>query len=73
MSGPPALLVPESSAVHCRPWESDDIHIFPIARSHSEIVKFGPGDRYYNDVRDRLYGLVQRALGFEAQWECQKQ
>ncbi|KAK1252361.1 hypothetical protein MKX08_003548 [Trichoderma sp. CBMAI-0020] len=66
MSGPPTILVTESSAVHCRSWENDSIHIRPIARSHSDIVKFGPGDNYYNDVRDRLYGLVQRAMRREA-------
>ncbi|EHK42736.1 hypothetical protein TRIATDRAFT_300808 [Trichoderma atroviride IMI 206040] len=67
MSGPPTILVTESSAVHCRSWENDNIHIRPIARSHSDIVKFGPGDSYYKDVRDRLYGLVQRAMMLEAQ------
>ncbi|PON29166.1 hypothetical protein TGAM01_v202273 [Trichoderma gamsii] len=66
MSGPPTILVTESSAVHCRSWEHDSVHIRPIARSHSDIVKFGPGDSYYNDVRDRLYGVVQRAVGLEA-------
>lgn len=67
MSGPPTILVTESSAVHCRSWENDGVHIRPIARSHSDLVKFGPGDIYYNDVRDRLYGLAQRAVGLEAQ------
>ncbi|KAL7784567.1 hypothetical protein V8C37DRAFT_395679 [Trichoderma ceciliae] len=62
MSGPPTILVTKSSAVHCRPWEDDGIHICPIARSHSEIVKFGPADGYYSDVRDRLHGIAQRAV-----------
>lgn len=66
MSGPPTILVTESSAVHCRIWENDSVHIHPIARSHSDIVKFGPGDSCYNAVRDRLYGLVQRAVRLEA-------
>ncbi|KAL6900169.1 hypothetical protein GGI43DRAFT_60665 [Trichoderma evansii] len=61
MIGPPTMFVTKSSAIHCRSWENDNIHICPIARSHSEIVKFGPGDSYYNDVLERLYGLVQRA------------
>ncbi|RFU75120.1 hypothetical protein TARUN_7122 [Trichoderma arundinaceum] len=62
MSGPLAVLVTQSSAVHCRSWENDSIHICPIARSHSEIVKFGPVDSYYGGVRDRLHGLAQRAV-----------
>ncbi|KAH0497442.1 hypothetical protein TgHK011_004743 [Trichoderma gracile] len=62
MDGPPTVLVTKASAVQCRPWEKDDIHIFPIARSHSEIVKFGPADSLYNDVQDRLFGLAQRAV-----------
>ncbi|KAM0255602.1 hypothetical protein ACHAQJ_005606 [Trichoderma viride] len=62
MSGPPAVLVTKSSAVHCRPWENDSIHICPIARSHSEIVKLSPTDSHYSDVRDRLQGLAQRAV-----------
>ncbi|KAL7916459.1 hypothetical protein GGI35DRAFT_466067 [Trichoderma velutinum] len=61
MTGPPRVLVTKSSAIHCRSWENDDGHIWPIARSHSDIVKFGPTDRFYDDVRDRLHGLAQRA------------
>ncbi|KAL6690734.1 hypothetical protein J3F84DRAFT_398202 [Trichoderma pleuroticola] len=60
MIGPPKVLVTKSSAVHCRSWESDDDHIWPIARSHSEMVKFGPTDSFYGGVRDRLHGLAQR-------------
>ncbi|KAL7961863.1 hypothetical protein V8C34DRAFT_272684 [Trichoderma compactum] len=61
MIGPPKVLVIKSSAVHCRSWENDDDHIWPIAQSHSEIVKFGPTDSFYGGVQDRLYGLAQRA------------
>ncbi|KAK4080787.1 hypothetical protein Trihar35433_1892 [Trichoderma harzianum] len=61
MMGPPKILVTKSSAVHCRSWENDDDHIWPIAQSHSEIVKFGPTDSFYGGVRDRLHGLAQRA------------
>ncbi|OTA03428.1 hypothetical protein A9Z42_0038970 [Trichoderma parareesei] len=62
MNGPPTVLVTKASAIHCRPWENDDIHVCPIARSHSEIVKFGPADSLYNGVQDRLLGLAQRAV-----------
>ncbi|KAL7815934.1 hypothetical protein V8C44DRAFT_323407 [Trichoderma aethiopicum] len=65
MNGPPAVLVTKASAVHCRRWENDNIHVCPIARSHSEIVKFGPADSLYNDVHDRLFGLAQRAVGIQ--------
>lgn len=65
MSGPPAVLVTKSSAVHCRPWENDATHICPVARSHSEIVKFGPADSLYGDVRDRLHGLAQRTAAIQ--------
>ncbi|KAL6856623.1 hypothetical protein J3F83DRAFT_752225 [Trichoderma novae-zelandiae] len=65
MNGLPTVLVTKASAVNCRPWESDDVHVCPIARSHSEIVKFGPADSLYNDVQDRLFGLAQRAVGIQ--------
>lgn len=65
MNGPPTVLVTKASAVHCRSWELDDIHVCPIARSHSEIVKFSPADSLYNDVQDRLLGLAQRAIGIQ--------
>ncbi|KAK7219299.1 hypothetical protein V2G26_007302 [Clonostachys chloroleuca] len=62
MKGSPALLVTKSSATHCRPWENGAEHICAIARTHSNMVKFGPQDHEYAKVRERLRGLARRAL-----------
>ncbi|CAH0054109.1 unnamed protein product [Clonostachys solani] len=37
-------------------------HIYVIAHTYSNIVKFRPRDYKYTNVRDRLRGLTQRAL-----------
>lgn len=44
MIGPTTILVTRSSATHCRPWEDGSEHICAIARTHSDMVKFGPHD-----------------------------
>ncbi|VUC29568.1 unnamed protein product [Clonostachys rosea] len=62
MNGPPAILVTKSSATHCRPWENGPEHICAIARTHSNMVRFGPQDHEYANVRERLRGLARRAL-----------
>uniref|UniRef100_A0A8H7NHE4 ORC1/DEAH AAA+ ATPase domain-containing protein n=1 Tax=Bionectria ochroleuca TaxID=29856 RepID=A0A8H7NHE4_BIOOC len=62
MKGPPALLVTKSSATHCRPWENGAEHICAIARTHSNLVKFGAQDHEYTNVRERLRGISRRAL-----------
>ncbi|KAL7811186.1 hypothetical protein V8C44DRAFT_330904 [Trichoderma aethiopicum] len=61
MTGPPTILVTKSSATHCRPWEDGSEHICAIARTHSEMVKFGPHDPDYKNVKERLRGLSRRA------------
>ena len=62
MNGPPAFLVTKSSATHCRPWEDGPEHTCPIARSHSEMVKFKEHDAEYDKVVQRLVGLARRAI-----------
>ncbi|RYP55588.1 hypothetical protein DL771_012342 [Monosporascus sp. 5C6A] len=62
MNGPPAVLVSKASATHCRSWEDGPEHICAIARTHSEMVKFGRNDHEYENVRERLRGLAHRAV-----------
>ena len=61
MTGPAAILVTPSSATHCRPWENGPEHICAVARTHSDMVKFGPQDHEYDKARERLRGLARRA------------
>jgi hypothetical protein len=62
MTGPEAVLVTPSSATHGRSWEIGPEHTCPIDRTHSEIVKFGAHDHEYDKVRERIKGLVRRAV-----------
>jgi len=62
MNGTPAFLVTKSSATHCRHWEDGPEHLCPIARTHSEMVKFGTHDNEYEKVLQRLIGLARRAI-----------
>ncbi|RYP24486.1 hypothetical protein DL765_000506 [Monosporascus sp. GIB2] len=62
MTGPAVTLVTKSSATHCRPWENGPEHVCAVARTHSDMVKFGPQDHEYDKARERLKGLVRRAL-----------
>lgn len=62
MTGPAAVLVTKSSATHCRPWEDEAEHICAINRMHFDMVKFGPHDLDYNNVREKLKGLSRRAF-----------
>ncbi|KAK3384122.1 hypothetical protein B0T24DRAFT_73220 [Lasiosphaeria ovina] len=62
MTGPDAILVTKSSATHCRPWEDGAEHICAVARTHSDMVKFGPHDDEYDKARENLRGLARRAL-----------
>ncbi|OPB40304.1 hypothetical protein A0O28_0003830 [Trichoderma guizhouense] len=62
MIGPTTVLVTKSSATHCRPWEDGSEHICAIARTHSDMVKFGPHDPDYRNVWLRLRALSRRAI-----------
>ncbi|RYO98636.1 hypothetical protein DL766_001064 [Monosporascus sp. MC13-8B] len=62
MNGPPAVLVSKTSATHCRSWEDGPEHICAVARTNSEMVKFGCNDHDYENVRERLRGLAHRAV-----------
>lgn len=62
MQGPKAVLVTKSSATHCRSWENGPEHICAIARTHSNIVKFGALDHEYDKACESLRGLATRAL-----------
>ncbi|KAK0649643.1 hypothetical protein B0T16DRAFT_428330 [Cercophora newfieldiana] len=61
MTGRATILVTKFSATHCRPWESGPEHICAVARTHSDMVKFGPEDHEYSKVRQRIKGLARRA------------
>lgn len=61
MTGPFAYLVSKSSATRVRHWEAGAEHICAIARTHSDLVKFGPYDHEYAKVRERLRRVVRRA------------
>ncbi|EHK41651.1 hypothetical protein TRIATDRAFT_302109, partial [Trichoderma atroviride IMI 206040] len=62
MTGPDAILVTKSSAIHCRPWEDGAENICALNRTHSEMVKFKPNDSDYNIVKEKIKGLSRRAL-----------
>ena len=62
MTGPDAVLVTKFSATHCRPWEDGAEHICAIARTHSNMVKFGRHDYEYENACERIRGLARRAV-----------
>jgi len=62
MTGPPAVLVTKMSATHCRPGEDGPEHMCAVARTHSDMVKFGPQDHEYDKVRERMRGLARCTL-----------
>ncbi|KND93897.1 Kinesin light chain 4, partial [Tolypocladium ophioglossoides CBS 100239] len=62
MTGPGTILVAQTSATHCRDWEDGSQHVCAIARSHSDLVKFGPQDNEYDKVREKLRALARRAI-----------
>lgn len=58
--GPLATLVDRHSATHGRPFEDDNRHILPIARTHSNLIRFGPNDSIYsNHVKPTLMALLE--------------
>lgn len=62
MTGKPAVLVTKSSATHCRPWEDGPQHTCAVARTHLEMIKFGPNDPGYDNPRERILGLARRVV-----------
>ncbi|KAH7235326.1 hypothetical protein BKA59DRAFT_532564 [Fusarium tricinctum] len=62
MNGPSECLITKSSATRCRSWEDGPEDMYAIARTHSDMVRFGPHDDEYSKVRERLIGLAQQAL-----------
>ncbi|RYP57748.1 hypothetical protein DL769_009308 [Monosporascus sp. CRB-8-3] len=70
MNGPPTVLVSKTSATHCRSWEDGPEHICAVPRTHSEMVKFGPNDPDYENVRERLRGLTHRAVAGRRQQQA---
>ncbi|PTB73368.1 hypothetical protein M440DRAFT_1339450 [Trichoderma longibrachiatum ATCC 18648] len=63
MTGPPAaFLVTKSSATYCRPWNDGPEYSCAIARSHSDLVRFGPHDADYRTMKERIKGIARRAL-----------
>ncbi|KAK0619440.1 ankyrin repeat-containing domain protein [Immersiella caudata] len=62
MTGPRKVLVTKTSATHYCHLEHKPEHICPIARSHSDMVKFGPHDHEYDKVSGRTLGIARRAL-----------
>jgi len=62
MNGLGECLVTKSAATRCCLWEDRLEDMCSIARTHSDIVKFGPQDDEYRKVRARFIGLTQQAL-----------
>ncbi|KAL6408358.1 hypothetical protein AUP68_08215 [Ilyonectria robusta] len=62
MIGPLSVLVTRASATHCRSWEDGPEHICAVARTHSNMVKFGPEDHEYDKVCQKLKELARQAL-----------
>lgn len=62
MTGPLSVLVTRASATHCRSWEDGPEHICAVARTHSNMVKFGPEDHEYDKVCEKLKELAHQAL-----------
>ncbi|KAH6970751.1 hypothetical protein BKA56DRAFT_559223 [Ilyonectria sp. MPI-CAGE-AT-0026] len=62
MTGPLSVLVTRASATHCRAWEDGPEHICAVARTHSNMVKFGPEDHEYDKVCEKLDELARQAL-----------
>ncbi|KAL6807195.1 hypothetical protein GGI42DRAFT_320215 [Trichoderma sp. SZMC 28013] len=61
MDGEKSLLVSKNSATNCRSWEIGAEHICSIARTHSNMVKFGQHDEEYEKVCERIRDVCQRA------------
>jgi protein SERAC1 len=65
MEGKPARLVDISSATHGRSWEEKNRYVQPIARNHSELVKFRRNDDVYSDrVRHDLKNFLKTNQGW---------
>ncbi len=62
MSGPPVVLVNESSATHGRPGEYQAHHVHALDRSHFDMVKFRRHDQGYNTVLSFLVEFTDSAL-----------
>ena len=60
MAGDRKLLVGPFSAKHPRHWEPE-LHHEPLDRTHSDLVKFSPGDIDYERVHSRLREIVSKA------------
>jgi hypothetical protein len=61
MSGPPVVLVNESSATHGRPGEDLAHDVQGISRSHYDMVKFGHRDPKYHLILGYLLDFVKSA------------
>ena len=62
MTGPPAVLVTQFSATHCRQWEAGAEHMCAVNQTHSGMVKFSQHDNEYDKARDRIRRLAARAV-----------
>ncbi|KPM39165.1 hypothetical protein AK830_g7399 [Neonectria ditissima] len=62
MEGPLKVLVNKTSATHTRKWENEEEHICPIARTHSNMVKFKHMDDDYRRVVPKLKHLAHEAI-----------
>ncbi|KAK2608999.1 hypothetical protein QQS21_002479 [Conoideocrella luteorostrata] len=66
MDGPRTILVTKASATHCRVSEYDSQYQCAIARSHSDMVKYGCHDHEYAKVKAKLQFVAQRAIATES-------
>ena len=63
--GPLTVLVDIQSATHCRAWEQN---VYPISRTHSDMVKFEPHDNEYDKAIEQIKALVRRAHPSASMW-----
>ncbi len=62
MTGPPVVLVDETSATQARPFEDQAHNIQGINRTHSDLVKFGGRDEAYDIVLSYLEEFAENAV-----------
>lgn len=60
MAGPCVVLVDRFSATYPRPWDLESSHA-GFNRTHSDLVKFSPGDIDYLRVRSVLRDITSKA------------
>lgn len=69
MSGPKAILVSVASATACLKEADKRDYVCPIARPHSEMIKYAKQDDVYEIVLQKLQAIAKRAISPSARPE----